>query len=751
VRVTGDNTFTGALTVSAGTFEVGGAGRLNLGSYSGAISNSGTFLYNSTANQTLSGAMSGAGSLVKANTSTLTLTGTSTTTNPAVVVSGGTLVLNGSRGFNEGYFTNQDTMTYSVASGATLDIRGSWNNRHNNGITLHGGTLHFSRAGEDNYANVITMDTAPATISAAVGFRSGYLSNPTTTVTAAASGSIITASVYTVYDGKTWTFNVADGAQNADLTISGVVRDLSGWEGMPLVKSGSGTLLLSGNNLYNGPTTINQGVLAVSGGNGIGDASSVTLSASDATATLRLDANESINSLAGGSATAGGVNLQGNTLQIGRQIGNATTTYDGVISGTGGLVRRGAGTTTLTGPSTFTGSVLVQDTGTIAVPSVDNIGVSQPLGAGATPIQLQGGTLSITGAGPHTTNRGLQLVSLSNESAVLSVAGTVNMSGEISGGSSGSTFTKAGSGTFNFSGTGSWSGNLNITGGAFELSGAGSIPSTGVTTLSAGASLRINTTGVMQTIRVTAAAGTSVNLEAGTLRVAGGDLGGSPVYSIDNTGSFTWGTGTTLGVYGGKTSGQTDRTSLAGAASGPAIKEGNYLYVKNDLTQPAGSTLDLGGLYGSSDALRYNQIHVTGALDHRRRGEPQAGSEPVLPPSVRGERTLHRRLGHPGAGLRDRGHQRGLRLREHTGHHLRPDRLDAAGGPDGQLFRSGRSGSGHLSDRIPDRRGGGLQLRAGGRGDPAALQGVGLGAGTGVGRPAGRGALLLRALRRRST
>ena len=126
--------------------------------------------------------------------------------------------------------------------------------------------------------------------------------------------------------------------------------------------------------------------------------------------------------------------------------------------------------------------------------------------------------------------------------------------------------------------------------------------------------MRINTTGVVQTTRLTAAAGTTVNLEAGTLRVAGGDLGGSPVYSIDNTGSFTWGTGTTLGVFGGKTSGQADRTALAGAASGPTIKEGNYLYVKNDLTQPTGSTLDLGGLFGSSDALRYNQLHVTGAL-----------------------------------------------------------------------------------------------------------------------------------------
>jgi fibronectin-binding autotransporter adhesin len=326
--------------------------------------------------------MSGPGSLVKGNTSTLTLTGTSTTTNPAIVVNGGTLVLNGSRGFNEGYFTNQDTMTYSVASGATLDVRAAWNTRSNNGITLHGGTLHYSYGGNENYSNVITMDTAPSTVSSVAGFRSGYFFNPTTTVTAAASGSVITSNLYTVNNGQTWTFNVADGAQAADLTISGVLQELSGWSGMPLVKTGTGTLLLSANNPFSGSTTINQGVLAVSGGNGIGNASSVTLSASDASALLRLDASEAINSLAGGSATAGGVNLQGNTLQIGQQSGNATTTYDGVISGAGGLVRRGAGTTTLTGASTFTGSVLVQDTGTISVPSIDNIGCQPAPGRG---------------------------------------------------------------------------------------------------------------------------------------------------------------------------------------------------------------------------------------------------------------------------------------------------------------------------------------------------------------------------------
>ncbi|MFO1522709.1 MAG: autotransporter-associated beta strand repeat-containing protein [Kiritimatiellia bacterium] len=134
-----------------------------------------------------------------------------------------------------------------------------------------------------------------------------------------------------------------------------------------------------------------------------------------------------------------------------------------MISGTGAaLNKRGSGTQTLTGVNTFSGGVTIQN-GTLSVPSITTAGVAQPLGAGVTPVVFNGtsGTLAITGSG--TTDRGL---TLSNGSSTLSVGGTVNMSGSITGGDSGATFTKAGAGTFNFTGSGSWTGNFQITGGA---------------------------------------------------------------------------------------------------------------------------------------------------------------------------------------------------------------------------------------------------------------------------------------------
>ena len=113
---------------------------------------------------------------------------------------------------------------------------------------------------------------------------------------------------------------------------------------------GSGTVLLSGNNTYAGATTVALGTLAVAGGVAIPDASAVTVNTSS---TLRLDASETIGSLAG----VGAVNLQGNTLTTGANGQN--TAHSGVISGAGTLVKTGVGVQTLSGSNTFGGGTTI--------------------------------------------------------------------------------------------------------------------------------------------------------------------------------------------------------------------------------------------------------------------------------------------------------------------------------------------------------------------------------------------------------
>ena len=131
-----------------------------------------------------------------------------------------------------------------------------------------------------------------------------------------------------------------------------------------LTKSGSGTLLLSGNNVYSGGTEIQDGVLQVSGGNAIGDTSLVTL-ATYTNSTLRLLANETIGRLAGGQRQTdsdnGLVDVGSHTLTFNQSAG---TTYSGRFTGSGQIVMNTGSTGNFnyngqTSTSLFTGSVTV--------------------------------------------------------------------------------------------------------------------------------------------------------------------------------------------------------------------------------------------------------------------------------------------------------------------------------------------------------------------------------------------------------
>ncbi len=92
------------------------------------------------------------------------------------------------------------------------------------------------------------------------------------------------------------------------------------------------------------------------------DTAAVVL-ANAAGVTLNLAASETIGSLSGGGAAGGNVALNNRTLTTGDA---SSTSYGGVIGGTGGLVKQGAGTFTLTGTSTYTGATGVSG-GTLAL------------------------------------------------------------------------------------------------------------------------------------------------------------------------------------------------------------------------------------------------------------------------------------------------------------------------------------------------------------------------------------------------
>ncbi len=248
-----------------------------------------------------------------------------------------------------------------------------------------------------------------------------------------------------------------------ELTISGASASTNG----SLTKSGSGVLNLGGTNLHSGGTSITQGTLALSGGNALGDASTVTLSNASGVV-LALNSSETIGSLRGGGSTGGTTQIAaGQTLTV-AESGNAT--YAGQITGSGGFTKSGAGT--LTFSSTSTGShggstsvaagTLVVDgnfsaaTGPVSITSGATLSGSGSLGGATT---LNSGTILAPGNSPGILTFGSSLA--------LNAGSDIRM--EINGSSRGTTYD-----AIDVTGALTYGGNLQLTFG--QTFGTGNHP-----------------------------------------------------------------------------------------------------------------------------------------------------------------------------------------------------------------------------------------------------------------------------------
>lgn len=150
-----------------------------------------------------------------------------------------------------------------------------------------------------------------------------------------------------------------------------------------LTKSGAGALTLSGANAYTGATTISRGILQLGASERISDTSAVSISSG---ATLNpANYNKTSGSLAG----AGSVSLGSGTLTTGSN--NASSTFSGIVSGTGQLIKSGTGALTLTGPNSFTGAATISG-GVLNARNVNAFGTTTggvTVSSGAT-LELQG-------------------------------------------------------------------------------------------------------------------------------------------------------------------------------------------------------------------------------------------------------------------------------------------------------------------------------------------------------------------------
>src|SRR5579871_258272 len=418
--------------------------------------------------------------------------------------------------------------------------------------TLNGGQLIFGPTVTGGTSRLITDAGGTTDFS----FMSGPLS----------VGSIEGAGSYNL-----GSFSVTVGGNNLSTTVSG---DISDFGTGSLIKVGSGTLTLTGNNTYGGSTIVNGGTLA------------------------------------GTTNGLQGAIVDNATLQFDQTFNGS---YAGAISGTGALIKSGSGIVTLTGTNSYTGATTVSG-GTLQA------GAANTFAAASATTVASGATLDLNSfdqtigslAGGGVVTLGSARLTTGGDNTSTTFAGSITGTGSV---------TKAGIGTFTLTGTNSYTGGTTISGGTlagtttslqgtitdnaavqfdqtFDGTFAGGISGTGslITTGSGTVTLAgINSYSGGTTISAGMIAGTTASLQGAIVDNAAlqfdQNTNGTYAGAITGTGSLLkTGSGivtlTGINSYGGTTtvSGGTLRAGAANAfASGSAT------------TVAGGATLDLNG------------------------------------------------------------------------------------------------------------------------------------------------------------
>ena len=354
--------------------------------------------------------------------------------------------------------------------------------------------------------------------------------------------------------------------------MSGVIADFDPCGCGPagpgaLVKTGTGTMILSGLNTYTGGTTFKGGTVSVS-----------------------QEAN--LGGLAGGLAFDGGIlqitgtsfNATSRTITWGNNgggfdIANAANTFTVTqnLIGGGPLAKFGAGTLVLTGTNTYTGGTTV-NAGTLGITNGNAIGTGLLALAEGTTLRLDG-----------TFTLANNITVAGDPSFDVTAGNTATLNGTISDASAPAPFgvvEKVGSGTLVLAGTNTYSGGTVISAGTLDVRNNSSV-GTGKVTLDGGTFLAgANNLTFVNPFAINTSGG-AIDTGANTLTVSGAIIDGNGPGALTKTGTGTL-VLTNFNTYTGGTTIAAGTLQLGdggtmGSILGDVLNNGTFAINRSDL------------------------------------------------------------------------------------------------------------------------------------------------------------------------
>jgi fibronectin-binding autotransporter adhesin len=594
----GSNTFTGPLTLNAGTVRLANTGALNSTTPVAVAFGSG-----STGVLQLNG-----NSVTVAGLSTSATVGTPVVENANATAATLTVNVTSAQAFagvlRDG--TGGGALSLTKTGASTLTLGGA--NAYTGATTVSAGVLQAGAA------NVFAPSSA-YTLANAAGVALD-LNNTNQTIGSLAGGGGTGGNV-TLGSGT-----LTLGGNNTSTTFTGLFTGTG-----TVMKVGTGTLTLRGNSTWTGP-------LSVTGG-GVVSIDNQTRLNSSATGTITLDNGtiQETNTGNAGTFTPAGRNIVlgagGGTLDWAAPPGNPTfliiVQTGTVISGVGGLTKTGTGIIAVVTPATYQGPTHVV-AGTLRVRTNSNVfptttaltvdsGATFDLGANG--LNQQVGSLS--GAGT---------VNIPGGTFTVGDATSTSFTGTITNSANSGKVTKVGSGTLTLSGNNSYTGLTTISAGVLDVQSNTALGTTaGATTVAANAALQIdgnglniaepltlNGTGVSGggalrnlnnnntlTGAVTLASATRINSDGGTLTLTGTVTGAGQNLTVGGAGN------TTINQALGITTG-----SLTKDGSGTLVLGGANAY--SGATTVSGGTLQAGATNVFSAASAFSLANTAGVV-----------------------------------------------------------------------------------------------------------------------------------------